>query len=229
MINWVKSAELNNCTVDTLKSWFERYPGSNKKIIRICDICGEEREIYFEHYCNLCVKCSNTNRSPEYRKALSDAAIKRYSKEMDPLPTGQTITISENKNCAQYLGCIAEKLLALTFKDVKRMPYSNPGFDLICNQDYKIDVKSSATGHLGHWMFNIVKNRIADYFLCIAFESRDELIPVHVWLIPSNVVNHRISIQISKSTIDRWSKYEKPIKRVLACCDVIKDQKVYKV
>lgn len=220
MINWIKSAELNDCIVDELKSWFENHPKSNKKIIRICDICGEEIEIYFGTNCNLCIKCGcNT---PGHCKAISDGNIKYRTKEMDPLPPGQKISIPKNRNCTNYLGCIAEELLARTFKDVRRMPPNNKGFDIICNKDLKIDIKSSATGYKGYWMFNICKNTIADYFLLIAFESRKNLIPVHVWLIPGKDVNHNITIRTSKTKLNKWSKYEHPLDRVLACCNIMR-------
>ena len=104
------------------------------------------------------------------------------------------------------------------------MPPNNKGFDVICNQDFKIDIKSCAIGHKGYWSFNINNNTIADYFLCIAFESRNDLTPVHVWLIPGKDVNHKVAIQISKTTLDKWSKYEQSLDRVLACCDVMKEQ-----
>lgn len=226
MINWNESAKLNNCTIDELKARFVRFPKSGKKIIRICNECGGEREITFEGYRDLCFKCSRN--TPECRKALSDAGIKQRGKEKSPLPSGQSITIPKNKNCTSYLGCLAEELLALTFKDVRRMPINNPGYDLICNQNFKIDVKASALGHLGHWNFSINKNTIADYFLCIAFESRNDITPTHVWLIPGEDVNHKVTINISKSTIvkwAKWAKYEQPLERVLACCDVMKEEK----
>ena len=222
MINWNESAKLNNCTVDELKAYFEKFPKSNKKIIRICDGCGGERKLCFVDHTDLCFKCAC--KTPEHCKAISDAAIKHYAKEMDPLPPGQTIAIPDNKNCAQYLGCIAEELLAKTFKDVRRMPHGNKGFDIICNQNYRIDIKSSATGYKGGWMFEIRKNQIADYFLCIAFESREDLTPVHVWLIPDKDINHLAAISISKTTLNKWSKYEQPLDRVLACCDIMKGE-----
>lgn len=77
MIDWEKSAELNNCTVDDLKVRFERFPKSNKRIIAICEGCGKAREIYFESYCDFCHKCSvNT---PEYCKVRSDNTIAQFT------------------------------------------------------------------------------------------------------------------------------------------------------
>lgn len=222
MINWNESAKLNNCTVDELKARFERFPSSGKRIIRICDSCGGEQEMRFADRSDLCHKCAND--TSKHCKAISDALIKYNAKEMDPLPTGQEISIPDNRNCPHYLGCIAEELLAKTFKDVKRMPYRNPGFDIICNQDFKIDVKSSATGYKGNWSFSIGKNKVADYFLCVAFEDREDLIPAHVWRIPGKNVNHLTGIEILKSQLSKWSKYEQSLDRVLACCNVMKKE-----
>jgi len=58
MIDYEKSAELNGMNVEKLKVYFERFPKSEKRIVRICDSCGVRREIYFYQYCDLCQSCS---------------------------------------------------------------------------------------------------------------------------------------------------------------------------
>lgn len=93
-----------------------------------------------------------------------DASSESKLKEKPPLPDEVLNKIPSNKNCALYLGGIAEHLLIKMFKEVKVMSFGNHGFDFICNQNFKIDAKSSATGHNGYWRFNINKNSIADYF-----------------------------------------------------------------
>lgn len=50
MINWNKSAKLNNCTVEWLKARFGRFPSSNKKIVTNCNNCNEERVLNFFDY-----------------------------------------------------------------------------------------------------------------------------------------------------------------------------------
>ena len=140
-------------------------------------------------------------------------------KEKDPLPEGYKINIPLNKDSPVYLGIISEKILSEIFKNVTRMPYGNHGYDIICDLNYKIDIKSSATGYKGYWLFSILKNEIADYFLCIAFEDRNSLIPIHLWLIPGKDANHKTTISISKSTIFKWTKYEQPLDKVILCCN----------
>lgn len=79
MIDYVKSAELNGMGVEELKVWFDKYPQSNKRIIRICDNCRKENEMSFQGYSLLCQKCfSNT---PESRLANSKGQIKRWSNQ----------------------------------------------------------------------------------------------------------------------------------------------------
>ncbi len=134
--------------------------------------------------------------------------------------------MSENKTCPMYLGVhIAERVLSLVFKDVKRMPPTNPGYDFICNKGKLIDVKSGclkANGkNLGMWTFIINKNTIADYFLCMAFDNRENLNPMHLWLLPSAEFNDKKAIGISLSTIHKWDKYELNISKVVKCCDII--------
>lgn len=103
------------------------------------------------------------------------------------------------------------------------LPYGNHGYDVICNRDFKIDIKSSATGNSGHWMFNIKKNADTDYFLCIAFESRDDLHnPSYLWMIPCNKINHLMGFKISKSATDKWNEYELPLDKLSVCCNTMK-------
>lgn len=77
MINWDKSAELNGMSIDKLKAWFDKYPSSHKRIIRICDVCFDERNIGFAGHSDLCNNCSiNT---PEVIEANRLRGIKRFS------------------------------------------------------------------------------------------------------------------------------------------------------
>lgn len=82
MINWNKSAKLNNCCEDELKAWFERFPKSNKKIIAICDNpkCRKERELYNHLYHGLCQSCiaKERSRTPDARKDQSIRANKQF-------------------------------------------------------------------------------------------------------------------------------------------------------
>ena len=228
MINWEKSAKLNGANVSELKSYFDKYPVSNKRIIAICDNCSKERNVSFYQYRDLCHKCAVN--IPEYLKLMMETKKELALKEKSPIPEGYKINKESNmvvnKNCAQYLGCyIAEQLLAKVFKNVKRMPHGNNGYDIICNNGYKIDIKSSATGYKGYWNFNISRNEIADYFLCVSFEDRNNLKPTHLWLIPGDIINHLMGLTISKSTTYKWSKYEQPLDKVLLCCNSMKEKK----
>lgn len=151
--------------------------------------------------------------------------VKSRSVEKDPLPEGFEINkdsrMATNKESTQYLGCyITEQVLMKIFKKVIPMSYCNPGFDFYCGKGYKIDSKSSATGYKGMWQFGISKNEIADYFLCLAFESRNDLSnPTHLWLIPGKDINHLTNAVIHKTTLPKWSQYEQSLDRVLLCCD----------
>lgn len=133
--------------------------------------------------------------------------------------------MSENKYCGIYLGCfVAERLLYRVFKNVKQMPHGNIGYDFICGKNYKIDVKSSCRTKQNYWGFNIRHNKIADFFLCIAFDDREKLNPLHMWLIPSDDVNGFSHIGISESTIDKWKQWEHPIAEVISCCNQMKGE-----
>ena len=135
--------------------------------------------------------------------------------------------IINNKNCPNYLGVtVAERVLSKVFKNVERMPNNNPGYDFICNKGYKIDVKSSTKiKNKNKWTFKINHNRIADYFICMAFDDRKNLNPLHIWLIPSKEINHLETLTISESKVDKWNKYElfDKLNKVIICCNMMKN------
>ena len=159
-------------------------------------------------------------RSGAWNKANPDkhrASWVRYrSKTGDP-------TMRENKDCPLYLGVhVAERILAKVFKNVERMPVNNVGYDFRCSQNKLIDVKSATMNKNGAWTFHIRENKIADYFLCLAFDNREDLTPLHLWLVPNHVLNRKITTSISPSTLPRWKEYELSIDKVSACCDTIR-------
>ncbi len=149
---------------------------------------------------------------------------------------GTSHPMNENKNCALYLGVyIAEKYLAKIFENVTKMPNKNPGYDFICGKGYKIDVKSSCLLKNNAWHFNIKCNKIADYFLMIAFSNREDLEPKYIWLIKGNeivrgnVVNHCSSFRVvnSDKVIKLLEKYEEKNKldKMILLCNSIKEKK----
>ena len=132
---------------------------------------------------------------------------------------------NENKNCTMFLGVhVAEGILSKVFKNVERMPIHNHGYDFICNHGKKIDVKSSCLWNSNRWGFEIKHNTVADYFLCLAFDDREDLTPMYMWLIPSDVVKHLKSATISPSTIHKWDAYKLDISKVAICCNEIKNK-----
>jgi len=154
-------------------------------------------------------------------------------------PTKLPVIKIKNKKCSMFLGChVAERVLSYVFKDVERMPFNNPGFDFICNKGKKIDVKSACLYNNNHYTFVISHNNIADYFLCIGFDNRKNLIPQHIWLINSNnFYFHKTykkldykrfrdtsNICIYLSKLEDFSKYEliDKLKETIECCNTLK-------
>ncbi len=133
--------------------------------------------------------------------------------------------MSKNKECPLFLGVhVAERVLSNVFQNVERMIPNNPGYDFICNKGYKIDVKSSCRSTIrpNTWKFGINNNKIADYFLLLAFNNIDELIPEHFWLIPSSIINDKNTISFSERTLYKWEQYERPIEPITKCCNVLR-------
>lgn len=157
------------------------------------------------------------NGNPEKYRAQSIRSDRKRGK----------IPMNENRSCSSFLGvCVAERVLSHVFRDVERMPYGHSGYDFICNHGKKIDVKSSCIGHRSRhsdrWTFNINYNSVADYFLCIAFDNRDDLNPLHLWLLPTDVVGNVKCASILVSKVSKWDEYKIDISRVLLCCETLK-------
>jgi len=134
--------------------------------------------------------------------------------------------MSENRECSAHLGVYrAEKLLRYLYNDVEVMPYGHPGYDIVCNKGKKIDVKSGCITKRGNgWLFHIKRNTTADYFICIAFDNRNDLNPLHIWMLPGEKFYHLSSASISPSTLDKWDEYKQDIDKAIICCDTMKSQ-----
>ena len=144
---------------------------------------------------------------------------------------GGYLSMYENKSCASYLGVvIGERLCRHLFKDVEVMPMHNPGYDIVCGKGFKIDVKTSSTryndGKYPHWGFDINKNKIADFFILVAFDNRADLNPLHLWMIPGHEINKDANKSISPSTLYKWSKWKRDVKDAQLCCTEMKNKKI---
>lgn len=141
--------------------------------------------------------------------------------------TGHSKAMSENRECSLYLGVhVAERVLSHIFNHVHRMPNGNPGFDFTCGGGYDVDVKCScrhhSKKHVDNWTFTIRKNQIAQYFLMLAFNNRNDLDPEHIWLIPAAAINHLMLASISETTLTKWGEYALDTSKVSACCDIMR-------
>lgn len=157
-------------------------------------------------------------------KLCGNAANREYHHQ-----TGCNRPMEEAKESSAYLGVhVAERALSIFFDHIERMPYGNPGYDFICGKGFKIDVKSSCK-YLdntvnGYWQFTTKCNSVADYFLCLAFDDRNGLNPMHVWLIPSDLVSNKRAVYIwdSERSLLKWRKYERPLDKVVVGCNILR-------
>lgn len=65
-------------------------------------------------------------------------------------------------------------------------------------------------------------NKTADFFMCLAFDNRIDLNPLHIWLLPSYKVKHLKGTGISITTIDKWDKYRLSTDKIISCCDILR-------
>jgi len=177
-----------------------------------------------------CSKCGEVKPISEFwaRQSQCKPCHQQANNESN-YRTGKRRPLGTNKNCTSFLGVhVAERVLSKVFNNVEVMPYGNPGYDFICGKGYKIDVKSSVLHHRNNWagwQFAIANNAIADYFLCLVFDNRDDLNPEYIWLIPGDVINNHASTSISVSTLAKWENYlsSDKINKIKSCCNTLKD------
>lgn len=182
----------------------------------ICKLCGEDKKYYAHGLCRACYVKQYMSKEVNKTHRNEMDRERRYKNGCKPM--------ADNRSCSSFLGIhIAEQVLSKVFKNVETMPPNNPGFDFICNKGKKIDVKSSCTrvNKLGRreWGFKINKNTVADYFLCLIFDNRNDLNPLHVWLIPGKLFSKRMGVSLSESTLSKWDEYKIDIDKVTACCN----------
>ena len=208
-----------------------------KKMIK-CVICKEIKKYFAKGMCYQCYnKEYNRTHQKERRQYYKDHREESkkyykdhrdekliYTKQYRERQIGYGGGSEMNKNCPTYLGItIAEQILSHIFKNVQIMPYGNHGYDFKCGKGYLVDVKSACfIKNYSIWSFHIRQNLIADYFLCLGFDNREDLNPLHLWLIPANDINHLTQASISESTLDKWSEYEQSLDEVLVCCNKMK-------
>lgn len=193
------SHECRVCGVElTNENWASSYP---KNRIYICKEChGKQSRLWRE---------VNVGKAREIRtRCERNHGVRSYN---------------ENETCSMFLGIhIAERVLSHVFNGVERMPMNNPGYDFICNHGKKIDVKSSCLQKNG-WSFAIKRNIIADYFLCIAFDNREDLNPLHLWLLPRNGFSHLTGVSIRLTTIHKFNEYKLDVTKISTCCNMLKE------
>lgn len=171
-----------------------------------------------------CKQC-NKKYQEEHQKE-----IKKYKKEWYEHGGGRERrgcqSMYKNKSSTQWLGIvIGERLVKHLFNDVVIMPYKFPDYDIICNKGKKINVKVACitlNRKLPHWQFNIDYNTIADYFILVAFDNRENLNPLYLWMIPGYVLNEKSGTQISPSTIHKWDEWKRDINDAKLCCTEMK-------
>lgn len=143
--------------------------------------------------------------------------------------SGRQRPMNEAKDSSSFLGVhVAERVINGIFENAKHMPYGFRGYDFTCGNGYKIDVKSSCLHYRPNrapeWGFGIDQNHIADYFLCIGFDDREQLNPMHVWLIPGHLINNHNELTITNShrVVHKWCEFEKCVDKAVDLCEKLR-------
>lgn len=79
MIDWNASADLNGISIDALQEYLDIYPKAGKRVIRICDGCGDVSEVSFHAISDNCKSCAQRIRreSPDDIKQVSESMKRR--------------------------------------------------------------------------------------------------------------------------------------------------------
>ena len=122
-----------------------------------------------------------------------------------------------NKDCSAYFGEFAERIMIQTFDGAKKMPPCNPGFDWTCKRGDKIDNKARCLSHecdRSRWKYPIRQNNIADWFILSAWDDRESLNPLHVWVFhKEDIVRGRKFWMIDSFSINNTPKGLKELEK----------------
>lgn len=196
---------------------------------RICVVCGENK---IHQAFGMCAKCYGKKYRSEHKERVIEIRVAYSAKYKDLIlkrsedsrrEKGE-LSYIDNKNCSVHLGVfVGEKIFSTLYPNAVHMPAGNPGYDFVCRNGAKIDIKTS-TLHTGdRWGFNIDKNILADFFVCIAFDNRIDLNPLHIWMFPSNDVCAFSTITACANTLSKWDKYKMDINKVVKCYNNIRE------
>ena len=198
--------------------------------VHVCRVCGVKLDdsnwypSFMKRNACICKMCA-TRTSMEWRKNNPE---RHHEIDVKSKRARGINAMNEDRYCSAFLGIhVTEEVLCRVFKNVERMPTNTPGYDFVCSSGYLVDSKSSCmmkNGGIPKWHFHINNNTIADYFILLAFDNRESLTPLYLWMIPGHILNHLTTTSISKSTIDKWDKYRLDINKVVRCCDTIRNE-----
>lgn len=94
-----------------------------------------------------------------------------------------------NESCSDWLGNITEDLMLSLYPSAIKMPPKNPGFDYFCD-GVRIDIKGMCLFYdidrSPFWKFGIKHNNIADKFVLLGYDNRENLIPMYGWEFDKN-------------------------------------------
>jgi len=116
-IDWEKTAEYYNKSIDELKAYFKKYPQSAKKIYAICDKCKYERLISYQNYQKtqgLCNNCSikKGKNHPNYKNRVGKIYNgNKIIKEIGKDKNGKKIVLVICGNCGNKFKILEKNII----------------------------------------------------------------------------------------------------------------------
>lgn len=94
---------------------------------------------------------------------------------------GNTTHFGE-ESMPRFRDFIGENYIMKVFEESVQLPHNNPGFDWVSKKGEKIYHKGTCLSYNRRWIFRVVFNTTADWFILSAWDSVKSLKPSHVWI-----------------------------------------------
>ncbi len=125
---------------------------------------------------------------------------------------GESLPKEFNEDCSLYFGeYIAENYIMKTFEDTIKAPCGTKGYDWTCKKGYKIQHKARCMEYDPKgsdwcgWKWSINYNDIADYFILSAWDNRDSMNPIYIWIFHKNDMIRKGRSNYTKEKF--WERY----------------------
>lgn len=184
-----------------------------------------------------CVIDAGCKNETDYRNKLARRmGYKNFAERVKEWKhdTGRALPKEFNKDCSKWFGeFITQDRVMKTFEHAIPAPPNNPNFDWTCKDGKKVEHKGSCLLYepkkTPRLKFYLDYNNIADYFVLSAWDNREYLNPIYIWIFDRDDIvrgkpfwrRESLSITDSYEGLKEFRKYEAAdkLKKLKEFCD----------